>query len=155
MKSCIVKRKATLTSLLPIFLILLVSAVLTALFMQIFSFVILIAGVIAALALMPSRLFTEYEYNLEGEQLSVALIRNKSSRKELFSADISNLVSCAPYEPHLVTGVKIDVSTASDSRYVAVFSEEGKTASVIFSPTNDFMQSFRLLAPSRVKLNIL
>lgn len=158
MKSCIVKRKATPSSFLPVVAILaitLVAAVLLAAVYMFLAVFILALGTGIAVYLLPTLSRTEYEYNLEGETLSVALIRNNSSRKEIFSCDIAHLISCEPYKNQPISGTKVDVQAGENKSFIAVFSEEGTLASVIFSPDDAFIGNMRLLAPSKVKLNIM
>ncbi len=158
MKSYTVKRKATLSSYLPVFAILaatLVAAILLAAVYLFLAVFILALGTGIAVYLLPGISKTEYEYNLEGETLSVALIRNNSSRKEIFSCDIAHLISCEPYKNQPVSGTKVDVQAGENPSFIAVFSEEGNTASLIFSPDDAFVHELRLLAPSKVKLNIM
>lgn len=158
MKSCVVKRKNSASSFMPLVCIALASLLFSVISMSVFVYIpilVLIVGIIAIIYFTPHFLRCEYEYNLEGESFSVALIRNKSSRKELFSCDISHLVSCEPYKSQRIVGEKVDVSSCDNTPFIATFSEEGKQATVLFSPDDEFVREFRLLAPSKVKLNIM
>ncbi len=154
MKSCIVKRKITFKSIFPLLLIFIAALALMLVFKSI-AVLFLVLGAISLFCLAPSLLFTEYEYNLEAEEFTVALIRNKSTRKVLFGCDIAYLVKCEPYQNSHISGEKLDFSVSGITAFTAVFSEEGKTASVIFSPNDEFVRELRLLAPSKVKLNIM
>lgn len=157
MNCCIVKRNPSPMSFLPIVLILLITVALSVLSAQVSMYLptfIMVLGITLAVYKVPSILKTEYEYNLEGDTFSVALVKNNSSRKELFSCDMAHLVSCVPQReckmtPHAKV-VKAD--TASDNTYCAIFTEEEKTVAVIFSPDEEFMKSMRLAAPLKVKL---
>ena len=157
MKTCVVKRKFTLKALFPSFALLGVGFIAMLLFIKastIASMLFLIIGAIAGAAVAPSFIFTEYEYNLEGEVFSVSLIRNKASRKELFSCDIAYLVTCEKFTGQPLGGIKLDYSEGANP-YCAIFNEEGKQASIVFSPDDDFLRELFLLAPSKVKRNIM
>lgn len=155
MKSCIVKRKFTLKALLPPIVAVAAGMIAFVLLLKFFiflSYLALAIGLAVAAFLIPGALSSEYEYNLEGEVFSVALIRNKSSRKELFSCDIAHLVSCEGFTNQPLYGTKLNFSENTNTLYLAVFNEEGKQASVIFSPDEAFVRELRLLAPSKVKV---
>lgn len=158
MKSYTVKRKVTFSAFVPTIAILAVTlavALIAVRVFALFSYLLIALGTTVAIVLIPHFIRTEYEYNLEGDSLSVALIRNNSSRKELFCCDIPFLVSCEMYKNQPIQGVKVDVTGGDNPSYIAVFSEDGKVATLLFSPNDAFMQEMRLLAPSKVKLNIL
>ena len=154
MKSCIIKRSFTFKSLAPsliAFAIGFVIACLALKFLYALSVISLAAGLIIAVIIIPANIFTEYEYNLEGETFSVALIRNKSSRKELFGCDIAHLITCEPYLNQPLGGIKLDYSEKVNTTYFAVFNEEGKQAAVIFSADEAFVRELFLMAPGKVK----
>ncbi len=154
MKSCIIKRSFTFKALLPSLMSVLISLVIgfiSVIFIPSLFIPILAIGVIIAIAIAPGNIFTEYEYNLEGESFSVALIRNNSSRKELFSCDMEHLISCEPYTNQRINGAKFDYSEKVNTPYCALFNENGKQASVIFSPDEAFVRELFLIAPGKVK----
>lgn len=158
MKSCIVKRSFTLKLLFPSLTVLAVTfivgiaslALLPSLFIP-----VLAVGIIIAVLLVPGSIFTEYEYNIEADIFSVALIKNKSSRKELFSCDIEHLVTIEPYANQKINGVKLDCSEKINTPYIAVFNVEGNISSVLFSPDDAFVRELFLLSPSKVKRSII
>lgn len=157
MKTCIVKRKFTPKALFPSFAVLGIGFIAMLLLFKASTVAALLVLGIAAIAgalIAPSFIFTEYEYNLEGEVFSVALIRNKASRKELFSCDIAHLVTCEKFTGQPLGGIKLDYSEGAEP-YCAVFNEEGKQAAIIFSPDDAFVRELFLLSPSKVKRNIM
>ncbi len=157
MKSCIIKRKFKMKSLLPSFALFgigLIALLLLLGISAIFAFAVCAACIITGAVIAPSAIFTEYEYNLEGDTFSVALIKNKASRKELFACDIAHLVVCEKYTGQPLFGVKLDYSEGENVCSV-VFNEEGKQATVLFSPDEAFLHELFMLAPSKVKRNII
>ncbi len=159
MNCCIVKRKPTVSSFLPLALIGVISVVLAVASLLMFTFylslVILIAGAAIIVYLTPGVLKTEYEYNLEGESFSVAIIKNNSSRKELFSCEMDYLVSCTPFEKrdtYTKAKATINAYSAEGATYYAIFTQEEQTVAVSFSPSQEFINSMRLMAPLKVKL---
>ena len=158
MKSCIIKKSFTVKALFPSLLIFALSLIIAcvALFIVPFLFApVILIGAIISVVIAPGNIFTEYEYNIEGELFSVALIKNKSARKELFACDIDHLITCEPYTNQKTSGTVLDFSESINPTYLAVFNEEGKTASVIFSPDKAFVQELFLLSPSKVKRNTM
>lgn len=158
---CIVKKSMSFISLLPVALILIATALVCYLTTPIYPYLpIFLAaiGIAFSLWLLPRATKCEYEYNIEGDLFTVSIIRNKSSRKVLFSTDISNLVSCAPFDEadkSASVSQKINASVSENTLYYALFSEDETTTSLLFSPDDEFINSLRLLAPRKVKCNIL
>lgn len=159
MKCCMVKRQANALSFLPLIFIALASIALAVMALFMFtiylSVVILIVGAAIIVYLTPSILNSEYEYSLEGDSFSIAIIKNNSSRKELFSCEMDYLVSCTPFdERDTYTKTKMNISAyAKDTPlYYAIFTQEDQTVSITFSPSEEFMKSMRLIAPLKVKL---
>ena len=156
MNCCIVKRKATPMSFIPIVAILLVTSGLSVLSAFISAYLpvfVMVIGVGLAVYKLPSITKSEYEYNLEGDTFSVAIIKNNSSRKELFISDMEKLVSCTPQsEAHVISFARVINSASEGNVYCAVFTQEEKTIAVNFSPSEEFMKSMRLVAPLKVKL---
>lgn len=161
MHFCIVKRDVTFKSIIPVILILAVTFFISFLSSAAFIYIpffVIIAGISLAIYLAPRFLKTEYEYNLEGDEFSIALIRNNSSRKELFACEIKHLVTCTPFDDRdnsVRATAHINAASSQNSLYHMIFTEEGKTVTVTFSPSDDFVKELRLLAPSKVKCNIL
>lgn len=160
MNCCTVKRKVTLKTFLPLIIVALITLALSVVASMFFAFIpllIIIAGIIVIIAISPALLRTEYEYNIEGETFSIAIIKNNSSRKEIFSCNMHHLVSCVPLnEADLIyTSNKINAYVEGITAYYAVFTQEEQTACVTFSPSDDFIKSMRLIAPLKVKVNIL
>lgn len=160
MNCCIVKRCVTLKSFLPLFLIAALSVLLAFASAFIFAFIpflILIIGMGVIIYLVPSVINTEYEYNLEGDTFSIAIVKNNAFRKELFSCDMNYLVSCSPFDEadFVSTRNKINAYVKGKTAYYAVFTQDEQTAAVTFSPSEDFIKSMRLIAPLKVKINIL
>lgn len=158
MKTCVVKKSFTFKSLLPSLISVIIGivfALLAAHFIPVLFVPLLAAGVIIGAVIAPGNLFTEYEYTIEGDSFSVSVIRNNASRKELFSCDISFLLSCEPYTGGKTYGTRLDYSENINTTYCATFNEEGKQAAVIFSPDEAFIRELFLLAPSKVKRNII
>jgi uncharacterized membrane protein YgaE (UPF0421/DUF939 family) len=153
----VVKRDFSFKNIVPILLILLLTVALAALATMWFFYLpllVLILGLIVAIYLSPRFLKNEYEYSIEGDVFSVALIMNKKSRKELFSADIEKLIAAAPLdEAALGKTKKIDVRSSENPFYSAIFSSDTGCVAVIFSPGEEFIKQMRLLAPSKVKLS--
>ena len=154
MKTCIVKRSFSIKALTPSFVIIAAGALLAfaslmllpALFFPLMGIGVIIGAVIAS-----GNISTEYEYNLEGDSFSVALIKNNSSRKELFSSDMAHLLSCEPYSGGKLYGTTLNFSENVNTAYSIVFNEEGKQTSVIFSPDEAFVRELFLVSPSKVK----
>lgn len=161
MNCCIVKRCVTLKSFLPLFLIAAFSASLAFAASFVFAFIpflIIIIGIGVIVYLTPSVINTEYEYNLEGDMFSIAIVKNNASRKELFSCDMDYLVSCVPLDEanFISTRNKINAYVEnSNPIYYAVFTQDEQSAAITFSPSDDFIKSMRLIAPLKVKINIL
>lgn len=158
---CIVKKNISFISLIPAMLILIITALLCFFTTTVYPYLpIFIAGIgiCISLYLIPRATVREYEYSVEGDIFTVSLIKNKASRKELFSCEIFHLISCTPYEQHspLPTASKtINASVHYNTPYGALFSEDENKTLIIFSPSDDFVNSLRILAPGKVNCNIL
>ena len=155
MKSCVVKRKISAKSFLPILLILVLTlavySLLRILGLEFFPILVVLLGIFFAALLTPRYMRTEYEYAIEGDDFTVSLILNRSARKELFSADITRLSSCAP--SHLVVAPQKKLNAyVGKERYTALFTLEEGPFAVIFSPDAKFLEEMRLIAPSKVRL---
>ncbi len=159
MKCCVIKKDVTFSSFTPVYLTAILTLALAVLAM-IMGFIyipilIFIIGVIVMIYFSPRCINQEYEYSLEGDKFIVAVIMNKSSRKELFSADMDKLISCAPddasYKKDGVSA-KIKACSGGNSRYAAIFNGENGTSLVTFSPAEEFIESMRIIAPSKVKV---
>ena len=158
---CIVKKPISFISLVPVAILLILTALICYFTTPIYPYLpIFVAaiGIMLSLYLLPRATKCEYEYSIEGDLFTVSIIRNKASRKVLFSTDIANLVSCAPFdEADKGTFVrqKINASVDTNTLYYALFSVDEITSAVLFSPDDEFIKSLRLLAPLKVKCNIL
>lgn len=158
---CIVKKPMSFISLIPVAVLLLITALIcyftTTIYPYLSIFVAFI-GIALSLWLLPRTFNCEYEYSIEGDLFTVSIIRNKASRKVLFSTDAKNLVSCAPFDEADKSSLvrqKINASVDTNTLYYALFSVDETTTAVLFSPDDEFIKSFRLLAPLKVKCNIL
>lgn len=157
MKSCIVKRKFKINALAPSFALLGIGLIALVLLLSIsapLAFTLCAACLIAGALIAPSAIFTEYEYNLEGGTFSVALIKNKASRKELFACDIDHMIGCEKYNGQPLSGIRLDYSD-NENVFSIVFNEDGKQTAVLFSPDEAFFHELFMLAPSKVKRNIM
>ena len=160
MNCCTVKRKISFKTLLPLIVVAILTVALSLVAAMFFAFIpvlVTIAGIAVIIYLAPSCLKTEYEYNIEGDTFSIAIIKNNASRKEIFSCDMNHLVSCVPLDDANIvyTPNKINAYVDGLNTYYAIFTQEEQTAAVTFSPSDEFMKSMRLIAPLKVKLNIL
>lgn len=153
MKYCVVKRNVTFKSFLPIILILVLAVAVAFLLLMLhlffFPYLALALGFFAAVFLAPRFLNTEYEYSIEGDEFSVALIMNKAARKEIFSSDMTRLISCGKGIERAQRRVR---AAAGGDVYSAVFSDDDGQVCLLFTPTREFLEEMRLLAPSRVTL---
>ncbi len=158
---CIVKKSLSFISVLPVMLILLLTALLCYFTTPIYRYLplfIAAVGIIFAMIILPKLTNVEYEYNIEGDLFSVSVIRNHASRKTLFSSDISNLISCVPSDEsdkNFSPSKRINASAGTNTLYTALFSEDETKSAVTFSPSDEFLDSLYLLAPRKVKRNIL
>ncbi|MCD8049949.1 MAG: hypothetical protein LUG52_10245 [Clostridia bacterium] len=156
MKHCIVNRPLGFSSFAPLLLILVATIVLSSLASIVsfsLSLVILVVGVVILCVLTPRYIRCEYEYSLEGDAFSVALIMNKSSRKELFSSDMEQLIVCENAAGKNVSSTRtVSAIAKSGTAYRAEFSCEEGTASVIFTPSEEFLKEMRLYSPSKFHL---
>ena len=155
MNYCVVKRSVTFKSFLPIILILVltvaVAFLLLMLHLMFFPYLALAVGLFAAVYFTPRFLKTEYEYAIEGESFSVSLIMNRSARREIFSSDMTRLVSCRRgVEKNAQNRVK---AVGGNDVYSAVFSTDDGQVCLLFTPSREFLEQMRLSAPSRVSLN--
>ncbi len=160
MKCCVIKKDVTFSSFTPLYLTAILTLALAVLAM-IMGFIyipilVFIIGIIIMIYFSPRCINQEYEYSLEGDKFIVAVIMNKSSRKELFSADMDKLISCEPEKAASVTrdGVssKIKACSGNNPRYSAAFNGENGMSLVTFSPAEEFLESMRIIAPSKVKV---
>lgn len=158
---CTVKKSVSLTSVLPVMFILLLTAFLCYITTPIYQYLpifIAAVGIISSMIILPKLTKTEYEYNIEGDLFTIALIRNHSSRKILFASDISNLVSCSPQkaaDTNFTPSKRIVATAGENTAYIALFSEDETKTAITFSPSNEFIDSLYLLAPRKVNRNIL
>ncbi len=161
MKYCIVKRPITFKTFIPFISVFLLTVVLAVSAMTSFTFIpilIAILGAVALVYILRTSLNCEYEYTIEGETFIVALIRNNTSRKELFTGNMSHILSCTPFEDrdkYASPRTHINASSDANILYYALFSDEEITKAVTFSPSEEFLKEMRLLAPSKVKVNIM
>ncbi len=159
MKCCVIKKDVTFSSFTPLYLTAILTLALAVLAM-IMGFIyipilIFIIGIIIMIYFSPRCINQEYEYSLEGDQFTVAVIINKSSRKELFSADMDKLISCAPEDAFSKkdgVSLKIKACSGGNTRYAAAFNGENGNSLVTFSPAEEFVESMRIIAPSKVKV---
>ncbi len=158
---CIVKKPMSFISILPVAIVLILTALICYFTTPIYPYLpifVAAVGIMLSLYLLPRATKCEYEYSIEGDLFTVSIIRNKASRKELFSADVKSLVSCVPFDEadkHILVRQKINASVNANTLYYALFSVDEVTTSVLFSPDDEFIKSLRLLAPLKVKCNIL
>ncbi len=156
MKHCIVNRPLGFSSFAPLILILAATIVLSSLAAMIsfsLSMVVLIVGIVILCVLTPRYIRCEYEYSLEGDTFSVALIMNKSSRKELFSSDMEQLIVCETAAGKNVASTRtVNAAVPTGISYRAEFSCEEGSTSVIFTPSEEFLQEMRLYSPSKFHL---
>ena len=161
MQYCIVKKPTTIASLIPVAIILIIAAVLCFVLAPIYPYAtifIAAAGIVLALWLLPRATKSEYEYSIEGDLFTVAVIQNKASRKELFSGKIDDLISCVPFDERDMSvnvAKSIKAQAGENTLYYALFTHEEATEAIVFSPSDEFVNSLRLLAPRKVKCNIL
>ena len=102
------------------------------------------------------RLNVEYEYLFLNGDLDIDKIMNKSKRKKLFNANVSDMELLAPAESaelnQYLNARTLDFSshTGQAKVYALVLSGQGELRKVLFEPNETIVEGFYMLAPRKV-----
>jgi hypothetical protein len=102
------------------------------------------------------RLNVEYEYLFLNGDLDIDKIMNKSKRKKVFNANVSDMELLAPVDAAELSQYRnartLDFSshTGQAKMYALVLSGQGETHKVIFEPNETIVEGFYMLAPRKV-----
>lgn len=102
------------------------------------------------------RLNVEYEYLFLNGDLDIDKIMNKSKRKKMFNANVSDMELLAPVDAAELNQYRnartLDFSsrTGQAKVYALVLSGQGETRKVIFEPNETIVEGFYMLAPRKV-----
>ena len=98
----------------------------------------------------------EYEYLFLNGDLDIDKIMNKSKRKKVFNANVSDMELLAPVDAAELSQYRnartLDFSshTGQAKMYALVLSGQGETRKVIFEPNETIVEGFYMLAPRKV-----
>lgn len=102
------------------------------------------------------RLNLEYEYLFVNGDLDIDKIMNKSKRKRVFSANVSEVELLAPADAAEVRqhqGAKVyDYSTRSEGAkvYALITIDKGQKKKILFEPNDTIVEGFYMHAPRKV-----
>lgn len=125
--------------------------------MLMFPFGILAPVVMIVLdVIMFQRLKVEYEYLFVNGDLDIDKIMNKSRRKKMFSANVSDVELFAPVDAVELRQFQnartydFTSGTGQAKEYALIVSGQGELKKIVFEPNDMIVEGFFLMAPRKV-----